>query len=206
MRHHAFAKLHPFQRVNHFPGGSVCTVLAGGAVCAGADNVAGAALWCTHPSSVAIRSHQPHAHGICSCHLQTSCPKHTALPANELACRLNTLGPAPIPPRCFLGLAGTWELGHKGHLYRNVYNARRRARGITNSTSSTLPSSAPGAAAAGSGGAPGAASASAAAATGPPSLDNPFDIVPRFYLLPRDYDEFRNDSERFPERLYIQKV
>ncbi|GFR40319.1 hypothetical protein Agub_g857 [Astrephomene gubernaculifera] len=61
---------------------------------------------------------------------------------------------------------GTWELGHKGHLYRNVYNARRRARG--------------------------------------PAAEA-FDIVPRFYIMPRDYEEFRSDSERFPDRLYIQK-
>ncbi|KAG2488455.1 hypothetical protein HYH03_012961 [Edaphochlamys debaryana] len=62
---------------------------------------------------------------------------------------------------------GTWELGHKGHLYRNVYNARRRCRG------------------------------------GPAA--EAFDIVPRFYVMPRDYEEFRQDVERFPERLYIQK-
>ncbi|PNH10587.1 Tubulin polyglutamylase TTLL13 [Tetrabaena socialis] len=61
---------------------------------------------------------------------------------------------------------GTWELGHKGHLYRNVYNARRRARG---------------------------------------AAADAFEIVPRFYLMPRDYDEFRADSERYPDRLYIQK-
>lgn len=111
--------------------------------------------------------------------------------------------PHPNPP-----IQGTWELGHKGHLYRNVYNARRRARSITNSTSSTLPSSSSSssAASAGSGGAPGGAATSSSPAAAPSSLDNPFDIVPRFYVLPRDYDEFRNDSERFPERLYIQKV
>ncbi|KXZ45141.1 TTL8 protein [Gonium pectorale] len=63
---------------------------------------------------------------------------------------------------------GTWELGHKGHLYRNVYNARRRCR---------------------------AASPAAEA----------FDVVPRFYLLPRDYEEFRADVDRFPDRMYIQK-
>ncbi|GIL44157.1 hypothetical protein Vafri_1684 [Volvox africanus] len=61
---------------------------------------------------------------------------------------------------------GTWELGHKGHLYRNVYNARRRARS--------------------------------------PATEA-FDIVPRFYIMPRDYEEFRADVERFPDRLYIQK-
>ncbi|GIL87357.1 hypothetical protein Vretimale_1604 [Volvox reticuliferus] len=61
---------------------------------------------------------------------------------------------------------GTWELGHKGHLYRNVYNARRRARS--------------------------------------PAAEA-FDIVPRFYIMPRDYEEFRADVERFPDRLYIQK-
>ncbi|EFJ39822.1 hypothetical protein VOLCADRAFT_108470 [Volvox carteri f. nagariensis] len=61
---------------------------------------------------------------------------------------------------------GTWELGHKGHLYRNVYNARRRARG--------------------------------------PAAEA-FDIVPRFYIMPRDYEEFKADVERFPDRLYIQK-
>jgi tubulin polyglutamylase TTLL4 len=32
------------------------------------------------------------------------------------------------------------------------------------------------------------------------------DIVPRFYILPRDFDEFRSDLERCPSRLYIQKV
>eukprot|EP00198_Chlamydomonas_reinhardtii_P008263 XP_001697600.1 predicted protein [Chlamydomonas reinhardtii] len=62
---------------------------------------------------------------------------------------------------------GTWELGHKGHLYRNVYAARRRCR------------------------------------SGPAA--EAFDIVPRFYIMPRDYDEFRQDTERFPDRLYIQK-
>jgi hypothetical protein len=30
--------------------------------------------------------------------------------------------------------------------------------------------------------------------------------VPRFYVLPRDYEEFRADAERFPDRLFIQKV
>ncbi|GLC44290.1 Tubulin polyglutamylase ttll5 [Pleodorina starrii] len=61
---------------------------------------------------------------------------------------------------------GTWELGHKGHLYRNVYSARRRARG--------------------------------------PAAEA-FDIVPRFYIMPRDYEEFRADCERYPDRMYIQK-
>ncbi len=32
------------------------------------------------------------------------------------------------------------------------------------------------------------------------------DVIPRFFLLPRDYDEFKNDYERSPKRLYIQKV
>ena len=59
---------------------------------------------------------------------------------------------------------GTWELGRKDYLYRNVA-ALKRAKG-----------------------------------------DSMIDIVPRFFCLPRDYDEFRADLERCPGRLYIQKV
>ena len=33
-----------------------------------------------------------------------------------------------------------------------------------------------------------------------------FDLIPRFFLLPRDYDEFKADVERFSGRMYIQKV
>lgn len=61
--------------------------------------------------------------------------------------------------------AGTWELGHKGHLYRNVAAACRRVRG-----------------------------------------SDAFDIVPRAYLMPRDYEDFKQDLARHPGRLYIQKV
>lgn len=32
------------------------------------------------------------------------------------------------------------------------------------------------------------------------------DMVPRFFILPRDYDEFKADLDRNPGRLYIQKV
>eukprot|EP00798_Chlamydomonas_sp_ICE-L_P014140 gene14140-20103_t len=32
-----------------------------------------------------------------------------------------------------------------------------------------------------------------------------FDVVPRFFVLPRDYDEFRTDIERHVNRMYIQK-
>ncbi len=31
-------------------------------------------------------------------------------------------------------------------------------------------------------------------------------IVPRFFILPRDFDEFKADLERNPKQLYIQKV
>jgi hypothetical protein len=31
-------------------------------------------------------------------------------------------------------------------------------------------------------------------------------IVPKFFILPRDYDEFKLDLERNPSQLYIQKV
>lgn len=61
--------------------------------------------------------------------------------------------------------SGTWELGHKGHLYRNVAAAVRRVRG-----------------------------------------SDAFDIVPRAYLMPRDYEDFKQDLARHPGRLYIQKV
>ena len=37
------------------------------------------------------------------------------------------------------------------------------------------------------------------------SLADAFDIIPRFFKLPRDYDEFKKDVERNPNRLYIQK-
>lgn len=30
--------------------------------------------------------------------------------------------------------------------------------------------------------------------------------MPRFFVMPRDYEEFRADLERNPDRLYIQKV
>lgn len=33
-----------------------------------------------------------------------------------------------------------------------------------------------------------------------------FDFVPRFFVLPRDYDELQQDLDRFPGRMYIQKV
>jgi hypothetical protein len=33
-----------------------------------------------------------------------------------------------------------------------------------------------------------------------------FDFVPRFFILPRDYEEFRADYSRHPNRLYIRKV
>ena len=33
-----------------------------------------------------------------------------------------------------------------------------------------------------------------------------FDFIPRFFVLPRDYDELQQDIERNPDRLYIQKV
>ena len=62
-----------------------------------------------------------------------------------------------------LSLSGTWELGRKDYLYRNVYNMRR-VRGEA------------------------------------------FDFIPRFFILPRDYDELQQDIERNPDRLYIQKV
>lgn len=32
-----------------------------------------------------------------------------------------------------------------------------------------------------------------------------FDFVPSFYILPREYDEFRHDVERHPAAMYIQK-
>ena len=70
------------------------------------------------------------------------------------------LPPLGAPPPLH---AGTWELGRKDYLYRNVYNMRR-LRGEA------------------------------------------FDVVPRFFILPRDYDEFQQDLERNPGRLYIQKV
>ncbi|MEW5308396.1 MAG: hypothetical protein WDW38_000361 [Sanguina aurantia] len=57
---------------------------------------------------------------------------------------------------------GTWELGRKDYLYRNVYNSMR-------------------------------------------SKGPAFDIVPQFFLLPRDYDEFQADLARNPKRMYIQK-
>lgn len=57
---------------------------------------------------------------------------------------------------------GTWELGRKDQLYRNIYNMWR-TRG------------------------------------------DAFSFVPRFFVLPRDYDELQNDAERHPERRYIQK-
>ena len=31
-------------------------------------------------------------------------------------------------------------------------------------------------------------------------------IVPKFFILPRDFDEFKLDLERNPRQLYIQKV
>ena len=58
---------------------------------------------------------------------------------------------------------GTWELGRKDYLYRNVYNMRR-VKG------------------------------------------DAFDFIPRFFILPRDYDEYQQDLERNPGRMYIQKV
>lgn len=39
-----------------------------------------------------------------------------------------------------------------------------------------------------------------------PMQGNSMDIIPRFFLLPRDYDEFKADLDRCPDRLYIQKV
>ncbi|KAJ9513170.1 hypothetical protein QJQ45_029340 [Haematococcus lacustris] len=57
---------------------------------------------------------------------------------------------------------GTWELGRKDYLYRNVA-ALKRVKG------------------------------------------DALNIVPRFFILPRDYDEFRADLERNPGRLYIKK-
>lgn len=57
---------------------------------------------------------------------------------------------------------GTWELGTKSNLYRNVAHMRRLK-------------------------------------------GEAFDIIPRFFRLPRDYDEFKKDVERNPTRLYIQK-
>ena len=60
-------------------------------------------------------------------------------------------------------IAGTWQLGRKDYLYRNVYNMRR-------------------------------------------SKGEAFDFVPRFFILPRDYDEYQQDLERNPDRMYIQKV
>jgi hypothetical protein len=67
-----------------------------------------------------------------------------------------------LEPKPYI-LTGTWELGRKDYLYRNVYNLRR-SKGET------------------------------------------FDIIPRFFILPRDYDDYLNDLERNPGRLYIQKV
>lgn len=84
-------------------------------------------------------------------------------PAHSPA-RLTSSCPPPAV-RLLYCTAGTWHLGHKGHLYRNVHAALRRTRG--------------------------------AAA---------FDILPRFFLLPRDYEEFRTDVERNPGRMYIQKA
>lgn len=62
-----------------------------------------------------------------------------------------------------LSPAGTWELGRKDYLYRNVYNMRRLK-------------------------------------------GEAFDLIPRFFILPNDYDEFKADLERYPDRMYIQKV
>eukprot|EP00798_Chlamydomonas_sp_ICE-L_P002234 gene2234-33716_t len=59
---------------------------------------------------------------------------------------------------------GTWELGRKDQLYRNMYNAARRVKGDSN-----------------------------------------FYVVPRFFILPREYEEFRTDFLMNPGRLYIQK-
>ena len=68
-----------------------------------------------------------------------------------------------LPTHITYSKLGTWELGRKDYLYRNVYNMRRK-RGEA------------------------------------------FDFVPRFFVLPRDYDELQQDLDRFPGRMYIQKV
>ena len=33
-----------------------------------------------------------------------------------------------------------------------------------------------------------------------------FDFVPRFFILPSDYEDFKADYSRHPSRLYIRKV
>uniref|UniRef100_A0A7S3R6Q4 Tubulin--tyrosine ligase-like protein 9 n=1 Tax=Dunaliella tertiolecta TaxID=3047 RepID=A0A7S3R6Q4_DUNTE len=59
---------------------------------------------------------------------------------------------------------GTWELGRKDNLYRNVAALKRTKGG-----------------------------------------GDVLSIVPRFFILPRDFDEFKADLDRHPGRLYIQK-
>jgi hypothetical protein len=104
---------------------------------------------------------------------------------------------------------GTWELGRKDYLYRNV-NALRRlkvwfcavgcTRAVTRLPASSLlfcvrwsrlftfPCS------------------TLAIVAAKRTQGARLDIIPPFFILPRDAEEFKTDMERNPGQLYIQKV
>ena len=73
---------------------------------------------------------------------------------------------------------GTWELGRKDKLCRNINRMRRRLQALSKSSSC------------------------------PPQVDKCLlraEIIPQSFLLPGEYDEWRTDAQMHPERIYISK-
>lgn len=74
---------------------------------------------------------------------------------------------------------GTWELGRKDKLCRNINRMRRRLQALSKSSSQC-----------------------------PAGMDKAFlrsEIIPRSFLLPGEYDEWRTDAQMYPDTFYISK-